>query len=73
MRTPDSQSQIDSNSHPGSKIVFSLSDDVVWVSWPGKEAVIELGKYDAVAAMMRDFLDQSAIGERLLERLVRDQ
>ena len=73
MRTPNSRSQDDSDAHPGAKIVFSLAHDIVWVSWPGKDAAVELGNYRTVTAMMRDFLDQSDLGERLMERLASDR
>jgi hypothetical protein len=49
-------------------IVFSLRDEFVWVSWPGTEASVRLGRHDMVASMMRDFLAQDALGQRLSER-----
>jgi hypothetical protein len=49
-------------------VVFSLADDgFVWVAWPGTVALVRLGKSDAVEPMMRDFLDQGEVGERLLK------
>lgn len=46
-------------------IVFSLHDGFVWVSWPDTEASVRLGRHDVVSSMMRDFLAQDALGERL--------
>ena len=66
------QSNEDALAEPWPDIVFSLSGDFVWAGWPGTNAAINLGKYDAVAAMMRDFLEQSALGEHLAMRKVGD-
>jgi len=52
------------------QIVFSLADGFVWVSWPGTAASIRLGKYQIVRTMMRDFLRQSALGDRFAEQRV---
>jgi hypothetical protein len=49
-------------------IVFSLLDGNVWASWPSKSASVELGRYAAVTYMMRDFLAQCDLGERLNDR-----
>ena len=46
-------------------VVFSLVDGFVWASWPNASEAVKLGSYYEVSAMMRDFLDQSALGERL--------
>ena len=46
-------------------IVFSLRDGFVWVTWPETEAAIKLGRHEAVALMMRDFLAQDDLGQRL--------
>lgn len=53
--------------HPP-EVIFSLADGVVWASWPDTTTPIKLGSYDGVKAMMQDFLDQSALGERLGKR-----
>lgn len=50
---------------PEAGIIFSSRDGFVWVSWPETEAVVRLGRQDAVSAMMRDFLAQNALAERL--------
>ena len=49
-------------------IIFSLRDDVVWASWPGKHGYVELGPIDVVIYMMRDFLAQCEVAERLVHR-----
>ena len=46
-------------------VVFSLAGGFVWASWPGTEAAVKLGECAAVSAMMQDFLDQNALGERM--------
>ena len=49
-------------------MIFSLREGFVWASWPDTEATVRLGRHDKVAAMMRDFLAQDALSERLGER-----
>jgi hypothetical protein len=46
-------------------IIFSFADGFVWASWPGTAAKVRLGRHENVTAMMRDFLAQSELGERL--------
>ena len=46
-------------------IIFSLVDEVVWASWLGVSAQVKLGPREAVIYMMRDFLAQCDLGERL--------
>jgi hypothetical protein len=46
-------------------LIFSLSDGYVWVSWPGTVASVKLGAQDPVRAMMKDFLAQCEVGDRL--------
>jgi|KBSMisStandDraft_5_1062788.scaffolds.fasta_scaffold5886894_1 hypothetical protein len=46
-------------------LIFSLADGFVWASWAGSVPKVRLGEYEAVTAMMRDFLAQSELGERL--------
>lgn len=46
-------------------VVFSYIDGYVWMSWPGAEAVVRVGKYEAVMESMKDFLAQSELGRRL--------
>jgi|KBSMisStaDraftv2_1062788.scaffolds.fasta_scaffold2745647_1 hypothetical protein len=49
-------------------IVFSLADGVVWASWPEKTGWVELGPYNDVTEMMRNFLAQCELGERMAAR-----
>ena len=49
-------------------IIFSLVNGSVWASWPGKDASVELGESHAVTFMMRDFVAQCELGERLGRR-----
>jgi hypothetical protein len=53
-------------------IVFSMEDGIIWASWPGKGVTVELGHYEGVTHMMRDFLAQCDLGERLAGRNVND-
>ena len=46
-------------------IIFSLMNGAVWATWPRKGNSVELGESDAVTFMMRDFLAQCDLGERL--------
>jgi hypothetical protein len=47
------------------EVIFSLSDGVVWASWPEKTGWVELGPYESVIYMMRNFLAQCEVGERM--------
>ena len=49
-------------------ITFSSRDGFVWASWPNTEAAVRLGRHEMIAAMMRDFLAQDALGKRLTHR-----
>jgi hypothetical protein len=71
MRTPDDPSTDDAAFRP--EVIFSLKGGFVWASWPGKSAPIKLGRHEAVKAMMQDFLDQSALGERLATQKADDR
>jgi hypothetical protein len=51
-----------------SNVVFSLADGFVWASWPGTSGMVKLGRHEHVMAMMRDYLAQSVVGERLTQR-----
>jgi hypothetical protein len=51
-----------------SNVVFSLADGYVWASWPGASGMVKLGRHEHVMAMMRDYLAQSVVGERLTRR-----
>jgi hypothetical protein len=58
------------NAVPGETIgdvIFSLVDGVVWASWPNVIGSVRVGPQESVEAMMRDFLDQCALGRRLTE------
>ncbi len=46
-------------------LIFSLVDGFVWASWPGTTASVKLGNQESVTAVMRDFLAQCELGERL--------
>ncbi len=46
-------------------IIFSLVNETVLASWHGKSEFVELGPLEAVTYMMRDFLAQCDLGERL--------
>jgi len=46
-------------------IVFSLEDGIVRASWPEKTGWVELGRYNEVTDMMRNFLAQCELGERM--------
>ncbi|MBT2135675.1 hypothetical protein KK137_15150 [Croceibacterium sp. LX-88] len=48
-----------------SGVIFSLKDGEVWASWPDDPGAVRLGEVAEVAAMMRDFLQQLELGERL--------
>jgi hypothetical protein len=50
------------------EVIFSLLDGFVWASWPRTRASVELGHCTAVTEMMRDFLAQCELGERLANR-----
>jgi hypothetical protein len=54
--------------HPTAEVIFSLSEGFVWVSWPGSDASVKLGRCQPVTEMMQDFLDQCALGERLARK-----
>lgn len=53
---------------PEQNVIFSSREGFVWASWPETEAAVRLGRHEAVAAMMRDFLAQDALGKRLAKR-----
>lgn len=46
-------------------IIFSLEDNHAWASWDGESFAVRLGPQAEVAEMMRDFLAQLEVGERL--------
>ena len=46
-------------------VIFSLEGGRVWASWPGADSNVVLGTKEEVAEMMRDFLAQVELGERL--------
>ena len=49
-------------------IVLSLRDDLVWASWRDDRAPVVLGDHRAVLSAMHDFIRQSEIGERLVNK-----
>jgi hypothetical protein len=50
----------------GMKVIFSLRDGEVWLSFGDDRASLRVGKHNDVAAAMRDFLLQGAVASRLL-------
>jgi hypothetical protein len=48
-----------------STVVFSLEGGQAWVSWYGSHSWVRLGPEKEVADMMRDFLAQLELGQRL--------
>jgi len=50
---------------PEDDLIFSLAEGFVWASWPGTRASVKLGIQTSVTAVMRDFLAQCELGERL--------
>jgi hypothetical protein len=49
-------------------VILSLRDDQVWASWLDDRAPVMLGDHAVVLAVMRDFIRQSELGERLVNR-----
>ncbi len=49
----------------GEGIIFSLDQGHAWASWYGTGSRVRLGSKDEVAEMMKDFLLQLELGERL--------
>ena len=49
-------------------IVFSHRDGHIWVSWNKRSGALDLGPADEVIEMMRDFIAQTDVGERLMLR-----
>lgn len=45
--------------------IFSLIAGKVWVSLPGQTRAFDLGDKETVTYMMRDFLAQCAVGDRM--------
>ena len=50
---------------PELDVIFSSRDGYVWASWAETDASVRLGRREKVANMMRDFLAQEELGERL--------
>jgi hypothetical protein len=61
-----------SNEPVTSAIIFSLVDGFVWACWPGTSASVRLGDHEPVIEMMRDFLAQCDLGDRLTTEMKRD-
>ena len=49
-------------------VILSVKDDKVWASWIDDRAPVMLGEHRAVLRAMSDLIQQSAIGERLVNR-----
>ncbi len=65
MRGPENPSDRHGIGHAKEDLILSLVDGFVWASWPGTIASVKLGDEAAVTAVMRDFLVQCELGERL--------
>jgi hypothetical protein len=52
----------------GEGIVFSLEQGQAWASWYRTRSRVRLGSKDEVAEMMKDFLAQLEVGERLTKQ-----
>lgn len=65
MRGPEDHSDPHDGAHPKVDLILSLVDGFVWVCWPGTNASVRLGNHEPVIAVMRDFLAQCELGERL--------
>ena len=59
---------IDRTESEAGGIIFSLERGQVWASWPGTDSNVVLGGKGVVTEMMRDFLAQVELGERLTAR-----
>ena len=53
---------------PAGGVIFSLEKGQVWASWNGTELNVRLGTVATVVAMMRDFMAQTELGERMVKR-----
>ena len=58
------------SAQPKQGVIFSQRGGHVWVSWSTKSSTVNLGAADEVSEMMRDYLAQADVAERLL-RLAR--
>jgi hypothetical protein len=56
---------------PDVRIIFSLRDGFVWASWASTDCVIRLGRHDMITNVMRDFLAEDNLAERLGTRKLR--
>jgi hypothetical protein len=65
MRGPENPSDRHGIGHSKEGVILSLVDGFVWASWPGTIASVKLGDEASVTAVMRDFLAQCELGERL--------
>lgn len=61
----------DDGSAPNS-IIFSMRENAVWASWPGTERSVRLGPCQPVIYMMRDFVAQCDLADRLARRSAND-
>lgn len=50
---------------PFDTVIFSLDNGVVWAHLPDGAEAIALGDFEGVTYMMRDFLAQCELGDRL--------
>ena len=57
---------------PQVEMILSLVDGFVWVCWPGTNASVRLGNQESVVAVMRDFLAQCEVADRLANARIDD-
>jgi hypothetical protein len=65
MTVPTTSTLPADDGQPELEIILSSRDGYVWASWPETNATIRLGRHETVAATMKDFLAQDALGRRL--------
>lgn len=73
MKGPEPLSDHRGIRHSQVDLILSLVDGFVWVCWPGTSASVRLGNHEPVIAVMRDFLAQCELGERLTNARIVDE
>lgn len=53
-------------------VIFSLVDGIVLASWHGTSSAVPLGDLETVSRVMRDFLAQGEIADRLTRTTARN-
>jgi hypothetical protein len=54
------------SAHPKRGVIFSQRNGDVWASWSTDSLTVNLGAANEVSYMMRDYLAQAEVAERLL-------